>query len=196
VFAGGWNPSKAKVAASASVAEIKAEEADAWYAASELAMWSGQRKADDLFTARRLVIGALVFAVLASPFLLIASAQAPPNKTDSSPTLSPTPSTTRSPGRHVSKAGGAATPSISGAKHHPPHQDEPRWVTLDREPEAPPLLAWVLTVPGMLSPTDRLSTSLSVCKTDAPAIGQARQADLFDLDNPPSRGSSAPAGDF
>jgi hypothetical protein len=76
VFLGGWNPSKVKGGEKATLAQIKAEEADAWYFASEVAMWSGKKKADDLFTARRFVVGALIFAVLAAPFLYVAQGNA------------------------------------------------------------------------------------------------------------------------
>jgi hypothetical protein len=84
-------------AASLSAPGLKAIEADAWYMASRIAFDVGQRKAQDLFGARRAVVGALLAAVLASPFLFVARGDLTP-----APKTSPSakPSVLSSPKRH------------------------------------------------------------------------------------------------
>jgi hypothetical protein len=73
------------------LAELKSAEADAWYAAAEMAMWSGNRKAKDLFGARRLLIAALIAAVVAAPFVLVAQPDDSLEETKLVPAPTPSP---------------------------------------------------------------------------------------------------------
>lgn len=97
VLAGGSNLARFTSEPAPTTAALKAAEADAWYFAAELAMWSGHRKATDLFTAHRLIVAALVVALLASPFIFLARSGVPSVGTPY-PKMSVTPATpSRSP---------------------------------------------------------------------------------------------------
>ena len=93
VLAGGSNLARFTSKPAPTAAALKAAEADAWYFAAGLAMWSGHRKATDLFTARRLVVAALVVALLAAPFIFLARSGVPnvstPNPKISGAVISP-----------------------------------------------------------------------------------------------------------
>lgn len=81
VLSGGFNPRHVQAPSTSAAARLKAAEADAWYAAAEIAFWSGMNKAKDLFGARRLLIAALLAAVVATPFIYLADSEiAPPEQ--------------------------------------------------------------------------------------------------------------------
>lgn len=77
ILSGGSNPARFSDSDAASLASLKAAEADAWYFATELAFWAGKQRAKDLFAARRLLVMALITAILATPFLYAAKAGTP-----------------------------------------------------------------------------------------------------------------------
>ena len=99
LLTGGSNPARFSDSPAPSIPQLKAAEADAWYFATELAFWVGQRRAQDLFLARRFVVLALVVAVLATPFLGVARSEPQPMPTPSPSgtkrATSPTPATTK-----------------------------------------------------------------------------------------------------
>jgi hypothetical protein len=72
VFAGGFNPARVGQQEDVTVPSLKAAEADAWYFATELAMWTAYQKAQDLFLGRRLVLVALLVSVPAAVLFVAA----------------------------------------------------------------------------------------------------------------------------
>jgi hypothetical protein len=86
IVSGGSNPARFTDRDRLSLAELQLAEADAWYLATEIAFISARRKVSDLFLARRLVILALFFAVIATPFVYVTRS-----------TLAPVPSPTPTP---------------------------------------------------------------------------------------------------
>jgi hypothetical protein len=97
VLTGGSNLAKFTSKPAPTAAALKAAEADAWYFAAELAMWSGHRKATDLFTARRLIVAALVVALLATPFIFLARSGVPSVSTPKPKTSGAAANPSRSP---------------------------------------------------------------------------------------------------
>jgi hypothetical protein len=96
VLAGGLNLNRLAEGVEASVETLKAKEADAWYYATQIAFWSSHRKAQDLFLARRLVVLALVSAVIGAALLPFGRPLVPDNRSSSNSATEPSPAPKRS----------------------------------------------------------------------------------------------------
>lgn len=91
LISGGLNLDRMARGEKPSIDELQAGEANAWHLAAQLSMWQGPRIARDLFHARRLAIVALLLAIVASPFVVIARSgdQVITGKVPASPSPSP-----------------------------------------------------------------------------------------------------------